>query len=165
MNNFIEFAALPNGMLTFLNLTNANAVGGDVAFLARAPHGINVSASYSYQDATDGDTGAWLTGSPKHLGKLNVDAPLIWPKLHGALEAQYVSKRLTLADNFVNAYTVVNVTLLGQKLTHNLDLSASVYNLFNQTYFDPGAQQHKEDSLQQAGRTFRVKLVWHWGEK
>ena len=165
MSDFIEFTALPNGMLSFRNLTNADAVGGDMEFLARAPLGINLGASYSYQDATNGDTGAWLSGSPKHLAKLNVDSPLIWPKLHGALEVQYVSKRLTLADNFVSAYTVVNVTLLGQKLTRNLDLSASVYNLLNQSYFDPGAQQHKEDSLQQAGRSFRIKLVWHWGEK
>ena len=164
MSNFIEFTTAASGMLTFRNVTDANAIGGDVELLAKAPHDINVRASYSYQHATNGDTGVWLAGSPKHLVKLNVDSPLVWPKLHGALEVQYVSERLTLTDNFVDAYALVNLTLLGQKLTRNLDLSASLYNLFNQTYFDPGAQQHKQDSLPQEGRTFRIKLVWHWGE-
>ena len=54
--------------------------------------------------------------------------------------------------------------VLGRNLTHNLDLSASMYNALNRTYFDPGAGDHRQDRLQQDGRNFRVKLTWRLGE-
>jgi len=37
-----------------------------------------------------------------------------------------------------------------------LDLSASVYNLFDKSYQDPASLDHLQDSLVQDGRTFRV---------
>lgn len=83
----------------------------------------------------------------------------------GGLEALYVSKRLTLADSTVSGFTVVNVTLLGRRLTRHLDLSASVYNLFNKTYYDPGAEQHRSDTLQQDGRSLRLQITLHSGER
>jgi outer membrane receptor protein involved in Fe transport len=42
-----------------------------------------------------------------------------------------------LAGNTVSAFSVLNVTLLGHTLGKHLDLSGSVYNVFNKKYFDP----------------------------
>jgi iron complex outermembrane receptor protein len=57
-----------------------------------------------------------------------------------------------------------NVSLLSRNLSHHLDLSASMYNLFNRTYFDPGAGEHRQDALQQDGRNFRIKMTWRWAD-
>ena len=165
MSNFIEFTEAPSGEMTFLNIPDASSTGGELELRGRWSNGISGHVSYSYQNAQGGLTGGWLVGSPKQLAKLNLSVPLSRPSLLASLEALYSSKCLTLAGNYAPGYTVVNFTVLGRKLTHNLDLSASVYNLFNTVYFEPGAQQHAEDTLQQDGRTFRAKLVWTLGAR
>ena len=43
---------------------------------------------------------------------------------------------------------------------YNLEISASVYNLFDTTYFDPGSDHHVQDMLQQDGRNYRLKITW-----
>ena len=50
-------------------------------------------------------------------------------------------------------------TLLGHALGKHLDLSASVYNLFDKKYFDPGRPEDVQDAIQQDGRNFRIKLT------
>jgi iron complex outermembrane receptor protein len=34
-----------------------------------------------------------------------------------------------------------------------------VYNLFDKSYADPGGGEHTQDTLQQDGRSFRVKVT------
>jgi iron complex outermembrane receptor protein len=41
-----------------------------------------------------------------------------------------------------------------------LELSAGVYNLFDEDYSHPGAAEHTQDLLEQDGRTFRLKLQY-----
>jgi len=80
-------------------------------------------------------------------------------RLFASLDAQYTSSRLTLAGNTVSGFPVFNLTLLGHTLGRHLDLSTSVYNLFDKKYFDPGRPEDPEDSIQQQGRSFRIKLT------
>ena len=46
-----------------------------------------------------------------------------------------------------------------------LDLSVSLYNLLNKKYYDPPSTGVPENSIQQDGRSFRVKMTWHFGER
>ncbi len=41
-----------------------------------------------------------------------------------------------------------------------LRFAAGLYNLFNQTYHDPGGFEHVQDRLRQDGFTFRVQLSY-----
>jgi iron complex outermembrane receptor protein len=160
MRNFIEFSADSDNSCDFRNIDDATAMGGELELRGRWSSGITGHASYSYQSAQGGAAGQWLVGSPRHLAKLNLTLPLYHQKLAAGIEALYTGKRLTLNGSQVNGYAVLNLTILSRKLAGHLDLSASLYNLLNQTYSDPGAQQHIQDTLQQDGRSFRVKLVW-----
>jgi iron complex outermembrane receptor protein len=92
--------------------------------------------------------------------KFNLIAPLIREKLFAGLEVQYTSKRKTLAGNYVDGFPVTNLTLLSQNLAKGLEISGSVYNLFNKKYADPGAVEHLQDTIQQDGRTFRIKVTY-----
>ena len=59
----------------------------------------------------------------------------------------------------MSGFSVFNVTLLGHTLGKHLDLSASVYNILDKKYFDPGRPEDPENEIQQDGRIFRIKLT------
>jgi outer membrane receptor for ferrienterochelin and colicin len=56
-------------------------------------------------------------------------------RLFASLDAQHTSSAQTLAGNTISGFSVANVTLLGHTMGKHLDLSASVYNVFNQKIF------------------------------
>jgi iron complex outermembrane receptor protein len=74
-------------------------------------------------------------------------------------EVQYVSPRVTLQGNTAGGYTVVNVTLLGTRVWRQLDVSASIYNLFGKRYSDPGTGNVIQDQIQQDGTVFLLKAA------
>ena len=150
---------LGSGQLVYLNDGDANAIGVELEADGHLPGGLETVASYDYTDVKDSATHHTLSNSPRQQGKLNVAVPLLRKKLLAGVDAQYTSPRLTLTGNTVSGYGVVNVTLLGHTLGKHLDLSGSVYNLFDKKYFDPGRPEDVEDSIERDGRTFRIKLT------
>jgi len=150
---------LSNGQLVYLNGGDAHAIGVELEADGHLPGGLETVASYSYTTAEDSAMHQKLSNSPGQLGKLNIAIPLLRKKLIAGVDAQYTSPRLTLAGNTLRGYGVVSVTLLGHALGKHLDLSGSVYNLFDKKYFDPGRPEDVEDSIEQDGRTFRIKLT------
>jgi outer membrane receptor for ferrienterochelin and colicin len=65
----------------------------------------------------------------------------------------------TLAGNVTGGFTVAHFTLSGRKLLPWLEVSASVYNLLDKSYADPGGEEHVQDTIPQDGRSFRVKAT------
>lgn len=65
----------------------------------------------------------------------------------------------------MGGFPVINTTLFNTRLFGNVDLSASVHNLLNRPFDDPGGEEHLQDAIAQDGRNFRVKLTWHWGQR
>ena len=134
--------------------------------------GVHGRASYTFQETRDTATGEVLTDSPRHLAKLNLSVPLWKDKIFAGLEFQYVSKQSTtyldpLTGNVeagadVGGYGVANLTLFSQNLAKGLDLSASVYNLLDRRHDDPSTPYHVQNSIEQDGRTFRVKLTYRF---
>jgi iron complex outermembrane receptor protein len=52
------------------------------------------------------------------------------------------------------------VTVSSRRLGNGIELAASVFNLFDNKYSDPGSEEHRQDSIVQIGRTVRVKLTY-----
>jgi len=75
------------------------------------------------------------------------------------IEEQYTSRKNTLAGGETGDFFLTNVTLFSRNLLKNLELSGSVYNLFNSKYFVPAGGEHRLSSIEQDGRTFRVKAT------
>ena len=71
----------------------------------------------------------------------------------------------TFVGSWVSSFPIVDFDLYGQKIAKHLDLSVSVYNLLNKTYYDPPSSGDPESSIQQDGRAFRVKMTWRFGER
>jgi iron complex outermembrane receptor protein len=57
---------------------------------------------------------------------------------------------------------VVNFTLLSRELIKNLEASVSIYNALDRRYGDPATRFHRQDVIEQDGRSFRVKLVYRF---
>lgn len=100
-----------------------------------------------------------LDNSPRHMAKLNLIVPLVHQQLFAGVEGQFLGRRLTLLQNSLSSYQVFNVTLLGHTVGKHLDVAASLYNLLDKKYFDPGRPEDPEDAIQQDGRDFRIKLT------
>jgi outer membrane receptor for ferrienterochelin and colicins len=146
-----------NGLLIYQNEDRVDAHGIEAEIEAHYKNGIRARASYALQRTVDQVTGEELTNSPRHLGKFSLSLPLFDEKLCTGLELQYASSVKTLAGNRAHSFLVTNVTLLTKKLFKNFELSASVYNVFDQRYGNPGGDQLTHDIIEQDGRTFRVK--------
>lgn len=71
----------------------------------------------------------------------------------GAAEGHGVEPRGT-AGNTVSGFPLVHLTLYGHALGRHFDISASVYNLFNQKYFGPGRPEDPEDKIQRTDGIF-----------
>jgi iron complex outermembrane receptor protein len=135
--------------------------------------GLRTRASYTYQVTKDRETGDPLTDSPEHLANLVLTVPVYKDKVFASGEVLFLSKRTTAAfsDPFspnpvagpdAPAYGIVNLTLFSQNLLKGLDLSASVYNLFDKHYSDPSTPYHEQPLIEQDGRSFRVKLTYRF---
>ena len=79
----------------------------------------------------------------------------------------------TVAGQEADAYAIVNFTLFTRELVKGLEFSASVYNLFDQSYAHPVSGDFTYtgpisgnpialDTVEQDGRSFRVKLTYRF---
>ena len=167
-----------DGLLVFKNVDDVSAKGVEFELEGKGENGLEGRISYSFQKTEDKQTGDVLTNSPKHLAKANMIIPIMEEKIFLGIEEQYTSKRSTLyrekqeglpeslraadypSDHFAGSFFITNVTLYTRSILKDLEASASVYNLFNRKYGDPGAGEHFQDTIEQDGRTFRLKLTY-----
>jgi iron complex outermembrane receptor protein len=164
-----------DGLIAFQNggFTNFNAdTGGmEVAMEGFWTNVVRGRFSYSLQKTESQSLGLEMPDSPLHMIKLNLTVPLWKDKIFAGLEYQYTSQResfhnttepRTVQGETVHGYGVFNLTLFSRDIVKNLEFSASIYNLFNQEYFDPATRFHAQDMIEQDGRTFRLKLSYRF---
>jgi outer membrane receptor for ferrienterochelin and colicins len=146
----------------YVNIDSLDAHGAELELEGKWQGGLEGKLSYTYQRVLDATTGANQPNSPSHLAKFNLTVPLYRNLLLAGFEEQYQSSRLTLGGNQTGASYLSNLTLSSRDLISGLQLSASVYNLFAARNSDPGSPNHIQDSIQQDGRTFRLKLDYRF---
>jgi iron complex outermembrane receptor protein len=116
--------------------------------------------SYAAQETTDGKTGKLLTNSPRHMVKFNLIATLLRDRLFAGLEVRYLSARRTLSGKHASDFFVTNLTVFSQNLLNRVEFSGSIRNFFDERYGDPGSGEHRQDIIEQDGRTFWLKLKY-----
>ena len=161
VENLIALTQDPeDGLLFFRNLEEVEGRGVELELNGKLPWGIEMRASYAYQKARNGVTGQELVNSPRHQAKLNVAVPVYRENIFAAAELRAMSSRKTLAGKRTDSPFVTNFTLFSKDLFKGLEMSASVYNLFDESYGDPGSEELVQDLIEQDGRSFRVKLTY-----
>lgn len=161
INNMLDQVLDPaDGMLVFHNLTQTRTKGSEVELERAWENDTRLRTSYAWQISRDRTTGLELVNSPRHLLKLNYSLPLWDNALRAGAEAQYSSGRKTLVGTTAGGYSVCNLTLRSGKAIAGLELSASVYNLFDRRYIDPARPEHVQTVIPQDGRSFLIKLSY-----
>jgi outer membrane receptor for ferrienterochelin and colicins len=154
-----------DGVIFFDNTDRVTAKGFTLELGGKWASGLEGRLSYAMEIAHNAQTGKILTNSPRHLPKLNVIVPLYQDKLFSGLEVLYLASRKGLNNSRVGDVVLANLTLLTRNVFKGWEFSASVYNLGNQKFRDPGAQEHLINGMNgiiQDGITFRVKLTYSY---
>jgi outer membrane receptor for ferrienterochelin and colicins len=149
-------------LIIYRNAGQVESKGLELEVDTKLANGWQGQVSYTLQNTQDQQTGQLLTNSPRHLGKLNLSAPLVKQKVFASFELQYTSQRKTLDGTETQPVWLPNVTLTTQRLLRGLDLSFSIYNLLDKRYSDPGAEEHRQNTIEQNGRSFRLKAVYRF---
>lgn len=148
----------PNSPFIFRNTGETWATGGEAEIEGKSS-GFEGRLSYTWVETQNRSTGEGLSNSPRQLVKGQFSAGLWGDRIVPALDVQYAGPRKTLAGNLTGGYAVANFTVSGRKLLPWLEVSASVYNLFDKSYAYPGGQEHAQDTLPQDKRSFRLKAT------
>jgi outer membrane receptor for ferrienterochelin and colicins len=151
-----------DSLLVFTNAGRIDSDGLELGLDVNRGYGVTGRLSYALQGSRDHETGIELTNSPRHMAKLQLRAPLHGSGISAGVDAQYLSSRLTLGGGSAKGYTVTNLSLLAPNAIGRLGLSASIYNLFDARYGNPGSEEHAQDVIEQDGRSFRVKATLHF---
>ena len=160
INDLITLMTDPvDGLGVYENVDRVRAVGGELALQGKWAGGWQSRASCTIENAEDETTHTQISNSPRVLGKANLAIPLLNEAAFAGLELQYTGDRKTLAESEAEEHLLANLTLFSDKLFKNWELSASIYNLFDTSYGDPGGTEHVQDLIEQDGRTFRVKAT------
>ncbi|MES2355274.1 MAG: TonB-dependent receptor [Pseudomonadota bacterium] len=160
-----------DGKSTFLNIAPVEARGAEFEAERHWGNGAKIRASLALQKTRDSATGAALSNSPELLVKFNGLTPLFSTKLQSGFEVQYTGRRDTTNAGTAGGYVIANLTLLAGQWTKNLEMSMSVYNMFDKRYADPGGDEVSNtiagtpsglDTIYQDGRNYRFKLTYHF---
>ena len=151
-----------DGKLFYDNVDNITARGVELTMEGKGATGLEGRLSYALQTTHNDSTERQLTNSPQHLAKANLIVPVVGDKLFAGFEGRYTSSRLTLADHNASPFYILNVSLFSQRIVKGWELSGHINNLMNQKYGYPGSGEHRQDIIDQDGRTFWVKLKYRF---
>jgi iron complex outermembrane receptor protein len=147
---------------TYRNTGSSTAKGLEFELEGKWKNGFEGRASYTHQDVKDDTTRTRPINSPVHLAKFNLIVPVMKDKLFSGLELQYTSSRKTLSGPSTGGFVLANFTLFSREIIKGIDVSGSVYNLFDKKYADPAAPEHVQSSIIQNGINYRLKMTWRF---
>lgn len=138
----------------FANNGHLRGRGVELEVEARLANRFAARVSHTYARARDMGEER-LSNSPEQLFKFGVQVPVsTWSV---ALEGQRVGTRLTLDGQPLDSFFLSNLTLTSP-LNRRVAFSVGLYNLFGEHYSDPGAEEHRQQSIAQDGRTALARL-------
>ncbi len=155
------YADSTDGLLVFGNLGRVRSTGVEVETEASVGT-VSARASYAFQRVRDADADEAPVNSPAHVGRLGVSVGLLRERARVSTEFRFLGERRTVTGGEVPAYGLVNLTLLARPIPSGPDVSASVYNLFDHRYGDPGGEELAQDIVMQDQRVVRVGLRYQF---
>jgi len=78
-------------------------------------------------------------------------------------ELHYEGSRLTLDGTTLGGYALSNIYLSMESLVTGLELALAIDNLGDKRYAQPAAPTNWQNSLEQDGRSVRIKASYRFG--
>jgi len=145
--------------LVYENLDEAESKGVEVEYRLGLGKGIQTAYNYTYQYATDAKSKEWLVNSPKHLANAKASFPF-WDTYRTSFSLQYVGEKQGSNGDKIDDYVIGNLSVQGNDIVEGLELSATIYNLFDTEYAHTAGEEHAQSEIGQDGLSFRVKAVY-----
>lgn len=145
----------------YRNVNTIETYGFEAELQAQWESGWRTALSYAYQQSRVQDQPGKPENSPEHLTKLNMTGPLWQDRIFAGLNLAYTSRRNTLSSD-VSGYFLANLTVFSSNLVRGLELSGSIYNLFDIRYDDPSTTDLRAETIEQNGRLFLVKFNYEF---
>jgi iron complex outermembrane receptor protein len=149
------------GGYTYVNEGQVRAKGLELEAQVRLRGEAHTVVSYAIQSAVDQQTALTLPNSPRHVAKGRISVPGPTPRSFVSVEGLYLSSRATLAGQRVPGRAHLNLHVV-QALGRSWELFGGVRNLFDVRSFDPVSSLHRQDAIEQNGRTARVGVTWKY---
>ncbi len=169
IDNLLEQTTDPvDGLAVFKNQSRLESQGIELQTEGKWERGFSGRLSYCYQESKTPGSAQTLANSPGSLVKLSLTAPLPAKKSFVTIETLYGSSRLNATGDKIAGAAIVNLTLLNRDLVKGVELSASIYNLFDTRYAVPvGSEQTNSlseslRSIRQDGITFHIKATYRF---
>lgn len=159
IDGLITLAETDDGEPYYDNSEDVRARGVELELEGSYSNGTILRGSWTVQRAEDIGTGLELTNSPRQLGKLSASAPILNSEVFANLELQYNSKTVTLAGTRSPSYWIANFTLNSHDRWSKVELTAGIYNAFDQERLFPGSEEHAQTLLPQQGRTYGAEVI------
>lgn len=160
IKNLISQTIDNDGLIVFFNQDNVKTTGYELELNAFLENGVTSGVNYTFQKSDYQDSDKVWINSPRHMAKFNLSVPLIPEKMFLSMEEQYISRLTTLSGGSAGDYYITNLTLHWREAFRGVDISGSVYNLFDKNYGFPAGDEHAMDTIKQDGINFRVKLIY-----
>ena len=139
---------------TFINQGSVTAQGAEIEWQHAWATGQRVRANLSYALASDHDTGLPIAiYAPRYLANVT-GISHVTSDVQAGIQWRAVSRR-----GGASAYTLFNFSLSSSLRPHGWSWSASVQNLFNRNYADPGTDLVAQPRIQQAHRSLELTLA------
>ena len=147
--------------VTFINGPGIDVQGIELEARVRFLEHIGF-VNYTYQHPEERGTGARLPDVPTHLANLGLTAQ--FGKHVSVTPALLIrgSRPRVAADprRDVPAYALMNVTLIAKNFWRTLELSGTIYNLFDVDYVDPAELNAVPGDYPRPGRSVFVKATY-----
>lgn len=151
-----------DGAVFLSNSDDARVNGAELEIEGKWDNGLLLRGSYARQDGVSETTNQKLTNCPENVVKTQVSVPLFGEHIFGSVELLYASDRITETRHHTGDVWLLNATIYSRELAPGLEVSATVYNLLDQRYGTPGGEEHRQDTIEQDGRTIRLKVSYHF---
>ena len=149
-----------SGLSQRQNIDDVTAHGIELSVDKTYNWGGRLRGSLSYQQSTYDKASHQLENSPNTLAKLNFMAPWHAAGVKVGYELQYNGDRRDLQGGMVNGQWLSNLNLMSDQWIKGLEVSLSLYNLFDIQYSQPAGPNNWQNTLQQDGRQVRLKAIY-----
>jgi iron complex outermembrane receptor protein len=158
-----EEVAGPSGtVIQFLNSPeDIVSVGMEVELRKYISEEASGYLSVALQRTENDKTGEKLSNSPEEMVNLGVSVPLVRGEVYLSVESQYVGEVLSAdLSEKIDPYILSNATISHNALASDLEMSLSVYNLFDVDYSHSGTFDHIQTEIPQDGRTLGLNVKY-----
>ncbi|MCE5310290.1 MAG: TonB-dependent receptor [Acidobacteriales bacterium] len=162
LNGLIEGVPISESILQYRNQRDSWASGLDVEMKGRATEWLELSASFSVQEARY-KHGKDLPNFPDRLAKFRAAVPLFRDRLSLAMAGRYHSASMAVDGEKVAGAVVADLTINTNRLHPQLDLQFGIRNLADRRYYDPISEEHSMLTLLRPGRTVFLRIEWRPG--